>query len=533
MRTALVLMNAIKYSAMKKILLLLLFSISMAHPAFPAIKELEDLDKLIENKNQYDQLKRQRISSAKKKLAQASDAETRFNLLMEIGNEYTLFKADSAVLYFDRAINEARRGNNEKNILRAQLKKIRPEIIAGYYAEARSEFRIIKDNEIPPELLADFYECGYRLYSFPLNTLERQGDFYGKYLDQASEYRKKWIAAMPEDSDMRRLYEAEQFLKNGNVKSAKNILADLIAHSLKANTGEYAMATALQAEALEMEGNMQESIRYYAISAMTDIRCAIKENQSMYKLSLILYNRHDIDRAYRYIFSSIEDAAFCNSQMRAYNAAAMLPVIESAQRQKRLYHERILEASIAVCGLLLVVLVASVVILAKQKKRLSTARAKLKEANVTKDEYMGQFLELCSIYMKKLDSFTKLVYRKATLGQVDDLIKMMKTPKFSDEQHGRFYQEFDNAFLKIYPTFVTEFNALLRPDEQISTSPNALSTELRIYALMRLGITESTKIAEFLRYSVNTIYAYRNKMRNKAINRENFESDVLKIGHIE
>ena len=219
--------------------------------------------------------------------------------------------------------------------------------------------------------------------------------------------------------------------------------------------------------------------------------------------------------------------------MRAYNAAAMLPVIESAQRQKRLYHERILEASIAVCGLLLVVLVASVVILAKQKKRLSTARAKLKEANVTKDEYMGQFLELCSIYMKKLDSFTKLVYRKATLGQVDDLIKMMKTPKFSDEQHGRFYQEFDNAFLKIYPTFVTEFNALLRPDEQISTSPNALSSELRIYALMRLGITESTKIAEFLRYSVNTIYAYRNKMRNKAINRENFESDVLKIGHIE
>ena len=173
MRTALVLMNAIKYSAMKKILLLLLFSIYMAHPAFPAMKELEDLDKLIENKNQYDQLKRQRISSAKKKLAQASDAETRFNLLMEIGNEYTLFKADSAVLYFDRAINEARRGNNKKNILRAQLKKIRPEIIAGYYAEARSEFRMLQ-NQVNPHFLFNSLNI---LMDIIENDKDRAGEF--------------------------------------------------------------------------------------------------------------------------------------------------------------------------------------------------------------------------------------------------------------------------------------------------------------------------------------------------------------------
>ena len=149
---------------------------------------------------------------------------------------------------------------------------------------------------------------------------------------------------------------------------------------------------------------------------------------------------------------------------------------------------------------------------------------------MTKDEYMGQFLELCSIYMKRLDSFTKLVNRKLVSGQVDDLVKMMKSQKFSDEQHSTFYKEFDNAFLKIYTTFVDDVNALLRPEERFEIeAPGSLNTELRIYALLRLGIVDSSKIAEFLRYSVNTIYAYRNKMKNRAIDRDSFEKNVMKI----
>ena len=147
---------------------------------------------------------------------------------------------------------------------------------------------------------------------------------------------------------------------------------------------------------------------------------------------------------------------------------------------------------------------------------------------------MGQFLELCSIYMKRLDSFTKLVNRKLVSGQVDDLVKMMKSQKFSDEQHSTFYKEFDNAFLKIYTTFVDDVNALLRPEERFEIeTPGSLNTELRIYALLRLGIVDSSKIAEFLRYSVNTIYAYRNKMKNRAIDRDSFEKNVMKIGIID
>ena len=270
------------------------------------------------------------------------------------------------------------------------------------------------------------------------------------------------------------------------------------------------------------------------MSAISDIQCAVKENQSLYDLSMLLYEQGDIDRAYRYIFSSLEDAAFCNAQTRVYNASGMLPVIEASQRAEVEAHERMLLSYIFICCILLLGLGVTVFLLMKQMKKLSAARQKLKEANMTKDEYMGQFLDLCSIYMKRLDSFTKMVNRKLSSGQVDDLVKTIKSQKFSDEQHGKFYNEFDNAFLKIYTTFVDEINALLRPEERFELeNPNSLTAELRIYALLRLGIVDSSKIAEFLRYSVNTIYAYRNKMKNKAINRDTFEADVMKIGHIE
>ena len=147
---------------------------------------------------------------------------------------------------------------------------------------------------------------------------------------------------------------------------------------------------------------------------------------------------------------------------------------------------------------------------------------------------MGQFLELSSIYMKRLESFSKMVNRKLQSGQVEDLMKTIKSSKFTDEQHRGFYKEFDHAFLKIYTTFVEDFNNLLRPEERIELEdPNSLTTELRIYALLRLGMEDSSKIAEFLKYSINTIYTYRNKMKNKALNRETFEQDVMKIGVID
>ena len=146
---------------------------------------------------------------------------------------------------------------------------------------------------------------------------------------------------------------------------------------------------------------------------------------------------------------------------------------------------------------------------------------------------MGHFLDLCSIYMERLDNFNRLVMRKVTAGQIDDLMKMTKSAKFAEEQNKLFYENFDSAFLHIYPTFVEDVNALLIPSERIEVKEyGKLTMELRIFAFLRMGIDDSNKIASFLRFSVNTIYAYRNKLRNKAINRATFDKDIMSIGSI-
>lgn len=501
--------------------------------AAASVAELDSLDSYIKGRAVYDTHKYGRISGVKSRLGRAVSGDERFGCYMELGDEYTLFKADSAIYYYNRAVAAAAESGDTVKELFAQMKKVRPEMIAGFYAEAHDEFRRLGQIAIPEDLLPDFYECGYRIYSFAFNMLEEGSEYYDVYYRNTEVYRKKWIASLPDGSVKKRIYEAEQAMWDGKTMAAKVIAGDLLS-DLDGSTNEYALAAAFLAKIYKAEGKNQESMKYYALSAISDIRCAVKENQSIYELSMLLYREGDIDRAYRYIFTSIEDAAFCNAQMRVYNASAMFTVIENAQREKQLSHERMLMTYILIACILLAGLIISVLLLVKQMKKLTVARQKLKEANMTKDEYMGQFLDLCSIYMKRLDSFTKMVGRKLTSGQVDDLLKMLKSSRFSDEQHGNFYKEFDNAFLKIYTTFVDDVNALLRPEERIEIeTPGSLTAELRIYALFRLGMEDSSKIAEFLRYSVNTIYTYRNKMKNKAIDRENFEEDVMKIGVID
>lgn len=153
-----------------------------------------------------------------------------------------------------------------------------------------------------------------------------------------------------------------------------------------------------------------------------------------------------------------------------------------------------------------------------------------REANATKEEYISQFLNLCSIYMDKLKQFCNIANRKISAGKVDDLYQLTKSGKFIENQSKDFYEIFDNAFIHIYPGFVENVNALLRPDQQITLSDGELlNTDLRILAFMRLGISDSGRIAQILNYSVNTIYAYRNKLKNKAINRETFESDIQSL----
>lgn len=497
-------------------------------------EEISRLDRMISQKDDYDKIKYARIDSL---MAVSRDSRLsiceKIDIYSQLGEEYTLFKADSAMLYYSKALKLAKESGDSVRTVHIYLKKIRPEMITGFHAEANSDFFEINTHTVPDTMLPDYYECGYRIYSFALNSIEKGSIYYDYYYNSTNDFRKKWIASLPENSVKRRLYEAEQAIWDGKLPMAQMITSELLSE-LPESRNEYAIAAAFLANIMKTKGNDDECIRYLAMSAMSDIQGSVKENQSMYELAMMLYDRGDIDRAYRYIFSSIEDAAFCNAQLRVYNASRMLPVIEASHRAELESHESVLLVYTTVVSILFLGLAIVALLLIRQMKKLANARKKLKDANTTKDEYMGQFLELCSVYMRRLDSFTKLVNRKLVSGQIDDLMKMTKSVRFSEGQHQEFFNAFDLAFLKIYTTFIDDVNALLRPEERFSIDiPGTLNTELRIYALYRLGIVDNSKIAEFLKYSVNTIYTYRNKMKNKAIDRANFENSIMKIGVIE
>lgn len=219
--------------------------------------------------------------------------------------------------------------------------------------------------------------------------------------------------------------------------------------------------------------------------------------------------------------------------MRMVQSAESLPIIESAHRAEVSSWQNIMYAFIGGLIVLLLLLVVALLFLRKEMKRMTLLQQHLRAANKVKELYISQFLSLCSIYMDKLNQFSKMVNRKIATGKVDDLYKITKSGKFVEEQSKEFYEVFDNAFLHIYPDFVVGVNALMRDDEQILLQVDEkLNTDLRILAFMRLGIDDSSRIAQILNYSVNTIYTYRNKLKNKAKTRETFETDIMKISSV-
>lgn len=185
--------------------------------------------------------------------------------------------------------------------------------------------------------------------------------------------------------------------------------------------------------------------------------------------------------------------------------------------------------ALAVFGICIIVIIITAVNLKRHVNRLKRMQTVLTDANRAKEVYINQFIVLCSVYMDKLNQYNSIVNRKLGAGQADELYKLVKSGRLIEEQTRDFYRLFDEAFLHIYPTFVGDVNALLTPEGQIQLKEDELlNTDLRILACIRIGLTDATRIAKILNLSVNTIYAYRNRIRNRAISRDTFEQDICR-----
>lgn len=355
------------------------------------------------------------------------------------------------------------------------------------------------------------------------------------------------------------LIKSDQYNFYNEPDKAIRLLTDYLAQQVD-YIHDVAICAYTLSESYRLKGDKEKEKEYLIVSAIADMETAVREYISLRKLAVLLYQEGDIERAYSYVKICMEDAAACNARLRKLEILEIFPIINDAYQQKTEKQQEQMKWALISISLLSLFLLLAIFYVYKQMKKVAAARrevisanrrlkelneelhqsnARLKEANRSiaensylKEEYIGRYMDQCSVYLEKMDNYRRSLGKIAATGNVEELYKNIKSSKFIEGELKDFYANFDNTFLQLFPTFVEDFNALLADGEQISLKPNErMNTELRIFALIRLGITDSVKIAQFLRYSVTTIYNYRTKVRNKAAgDRDRLEQEVMKIG---
>ncbi len=455
-----------------------------------------------------------------------------FDATMKIADEYTVYNTDSALYYYTIGYERAVGLQLDSLSMVFKLKRAAYMPLVGFMNEATADYESIDIETLPLSLKELYYDTGRQMYSYIASFFTAYPNVYSKWSALSVSSQMFLIELLDSDTPKYKLNQGECYFANKEFSMARAIFLDLLAGEPD-DSNLYARAAHKLAEIARVQGQRNDYVYYLALSAMADIKSATLEMVSLQELGAMLFQMEDIGRAHSYLSVALASAVKCGALMRTIQSSEVMPIIESAHKAELQEWRYRIYAFIALLALMLMLLLVLLLSLRRKVKRLKLLQRHLRDANNIKELYIGQFMKLCSTYMDKLQQLNKLVNRKIASGKVDDLYKITKSGKFVEEQSKEFYEIFDNAFLHIYPTFVEDVNKLLQDDQKIILQEGELlNTDLRLLAFMRLGIDDGARIAQILNYSVNTIYAYRNKLKNRAVNRTSFESDVMKISSV-
>lgn len=559
------------------ILLLPLFRLSGfgAVSPFPESSEyyLQKLDSMIERRVDFQNAREARITQLKSKARNAVTLHDRYSSASALFEEYMAYNADSALKYVDITLDIARDADNKEWLAIGHINK--SELLAGtgLLKEAEREMAYLNSGSIPSELLPSYYGQMIFLYSHLGNYT---GGVSNEYYVKERAYKDSIIAVIPTSHSDYLWYKGWDIL--GTDKTDPTLIPSLLdkLKDAQLNSRDEARTIYMLAKLYEWHGDQENYKKYMTLSAICDVRTANSEIASLEELAKIMFNKGkgDIDRAYSYINYSLNKALLYPNRVRAFGIAGTQDEINAAyQERAREQEKRIRGFLILVCILAAISTTTVVIIivqnrkLKKQRRSLDTANKELnthlvnlseaqaqlaeanekltrlnddlhskneelKEANYVKEEYIGYIFTICSNYIGKLEKFRKGIHVKAVTRKYKEIESETEGTDIVKKELKDFYRSFDTVFLHIYPDFISDFNSLLQPDKQIiPKEEELLNTELRIYALVRLGITDSVKIAEFLHCSPQTVYNNRFRVRNKAmIPREEFAETVQKLG---
>ena len=515
---------------------------------------LQELDKKITERPLFMRGKETRIDSLQNMLSDKLNDIDRYNINNKIYDEYSTYRFDSAMLYVEKNLQIANRIGVRKYLDECTLNRSMLLSTSGLYQESFANLNKIDRAKLDSSLLFKYYIVS----DWAMNIAKEfiHDDYYSiKYLNKQILYADSICSLLIDHNDQFYYYNGRRLHRNNELEEAKQYYFKGL-EMMKVNTRVYAMTAFGLAEIFRIQKNDEFYLKYLVLAAISDQVCPLKENLASQNLSMYLYQKQgkkDLERAYNYIQCAMEDAQFYNNRLRMIQISQLLPTIVKAYNERSQSENKYLKISLLIISILTILTIFAFVYISKQirmlrksevklnefnstlinlNQELELSNSKLCEANRTREDYVGLFVDLCSNYIDKLDNFRDVVKRKIVARQFEELYNLTNSKEYINEELSDFFKAFDTTFLQLFPSFISDFNTLLLENQKVYPKKNELlNTELRIFALIRLGIVDSMKISAFLRYSLQTIYNYRTKTRNKSIgDRELFESRVAQIG---
>lgn len=550
---------------MKKILsLIYILCFSALTSSFAQNKNIKDLyeqlDQAIEQSQYYINQKESRITKIKKQSRQGHTPQQLLTAYYKLYEEYKTYKSDSSIYYIHQAIDLAKRNNMKSDITKLRSLLALQYSTSGAFTEALHVLQSIDKKTLNNSNKKDYYIAFYHVYGeLGFTNINIDTDLSQEFYSKQDCYRDTLFSILSPNSEDYLMRKEVLLTSQNKLKEALKI-NDIRLSKCKKGSHEYGIV-AYYRYLIYRSLKDEDMVKYWLLqSAICDVKCAINDQASLWILAEILSKEKDVERSYKYInFSWKANKKFC-TRIRSWQISPVLGTIDhNYQTELKKANHRLIFAIICV-SLLVIALALLTFYVNKQKSYLSNARNELKktntqleelnnklsstngmlkasndklnESNGVKEEYIGQFLGACSHYIDKLDKMRLNVNKMVKNKQYNELYSMTKSSEVKEQELEELYANFDKVFLNLFPNFVEDLNRLLKEECQIHlSSPNKLSAIVRVFALIRLGIDDSTKIAEFLHYAVNTIYNYRAKLRNGALNdRNEFEKKVRELG---
>ncbi len=503
---------------------------------------LRILDKKLTERAVYINKKHHKIKVLKENLQKhlvSQSTDDIFLTYTDLFNEYKSFKYDSAYYYVTKAKDIAELTKNPEFINQVRINEAFILTSSGLFKEAIDTLKAINTEYITPKNRFDYYIVRARTY-YDLADYNKDERFSIHYiqtgnslLDSAKLYAKpnsnEWMYA-----------ETLGLMKKHRWKEAKNLFEKWLNNC---PPKYYGIAASSLGYIYSEDDTNEKTIHYLAKAAISDIENATMETVALRNLANELYRKGDLEKANEYISIAMDDATYYDARHRKFEISKILPIIEKAKIKSIDKKNQLLKRVVFFLSALSLIIIVFLFVIFKQLKQKSAAKKaiadsfeKLEEMNLSltevnniKEEYIAYFISALSGLINKIDSLQKIALHKIRDNKPSEAINLLKRYNVNQEREQLFTQ-FDEIFIKLFPTYINEFAALFPKDQLFpQKKKELLSTEQRIFALHRLGIQNPTQIADFMNLSVSTIYTYKTRIKSRSLYRDNFENKIMEI----